>query len=278
MSATPEVLEIDVDAVIRGRAPGLYKFLPSFLIRKVEHLVRQDELNSILRYGAGKTGSAFCSACLEYLNVKYQIHNSERLPSRENSRVIYVSNHPLGGLDGISLICMVASHHGKEPYFIVNDLLMNIAPLRDVFLPINKLGRQNRKASDIFDSAFESDRPIIIFPAGLVSRRQADGSISDLDWKTTFITRSLKSHRDIIPLFFEGRNSDKFYDFSHMRRKLHVKFNFDMLLLPREVMWSKGKTFTIHVGPRIFSARLRGGSCSRAESLAVRKIVYNLSK
>lgn len=272
------VLEINVDSVIHKRMPGLYRFLPHILVKKLEALICQDELNSILRYSKGKTGSEFCRCCLDYLDVSYKTYGSERLPAPEDSRVIYVSNHPLGGLDGISLICMVAALHGKEPYFVVNDLLMNIEPLRSVFLPINKHGRQGRMAADSFDAAFESDRPVIIFPAGLVSRKQPDGSIADLDWKTTFVNRAIKSNRDIIPLYFDGRNSDKFYNFARMRKKLHVKFNFDMLLLPREVMWSRGKEFGIHVGPRVFSSKLRGGACARAESLAIRKIVYNLSR
>lgn len=271
------VLEINVDSVIRKRMPGLYRFLPHILVRKLESLICQDELNSILRYSDGKTGSAFCRSCLDYLDVSYRIHGSGKLPERDDSRVIYVSNHPLGGLDGISLICMVAAHHGKEPYFVVNDLLMNIEPLRSVFVPINKHGRQGRSSADSFDAALDSDRPVIIFPAGLVSRRQPDGSIADLEWKTTFVNRAIKSHRDIIPLYFDGCNSDKFYNFAKMRKKLHVKFNFDMLLLPREVMWSRGKNFGIHVGARVFSSKLRGGACARAESLAIRKIVYNLS-
>lgn len=154
--------------------------------------------------------AGFCRGVLRDLDVSYRLAGGCRLPDAAARRVIYISNHPLGGLDGIALIDMVAAHHGVEPWFVVNDLLMAVKPLQRVFLPVNKHGRQTREEGAVIDAALSGDRPVIIFPAGLVSRRQGDGSIADLEWKKRFVNMAIKYRRDIIPLHFSGHNSNFF--------------------------------------------------------------------
>ena len=76
-------------------------------------------------------------------------------------------------------------------------------------IPINKTGSQSRDFPKMVEAGFASDNHIIMFPAGLCSRRQG-GEIKDLEWKKTFVTKSIETHRDVVPLHFEGRNSDFF--------------------------------------------------------------------
>lgn len=272
-----EVLKIDIDAVLRQRLPRYYKLIPRPLVSWLKRTVHQDELNDLLEHNAGSEGADFCRGVLADLDVGYRLASGSTMPTPAAGRVIYISNHPLGGLDGIALIDMVASHHGVEPWFVVNDLLMAVKPLQRVFLPVNKHGRQNRDESAVIDAALAGDRPVIIFPAGLVSRRHADGSIADLEWKKRFVNMAIKYHRDIIPLHFSGHNSSFFYNFAKLRTRIRLKFNIEMIYLPDELMKARHSRFTISVGNRVSHTTLHGGADAQAEAARLRKIVYGLS-
>lgn len=272
-----EVLKIDVDAVLRQRLPRYYKLIPAALVAWLKRTIHQEELNNLLERNAGKEGADFCRCVLRDLDVSYQLAPGCELPEARNHRVIYISNHPLGGLDGIALIDMVASHHGVEPWFVVNDLLMAVKPLQRVFLPVNKHGRQSRAESDVIDRALRSDRPVIIFPAGLVSRRSADGTIADLEWKKRFVNMAIRYGRDIIPLYFSGQNSRFFYNFAKLRTRIGLKFNIEMIYLPDELMKARHSRFTISAGSPVSHTTLEGGARAASEAARLREIVYGLS-
>ena len=160
------VIKIDVDEVLRSRLPRHYCYIPRFVIRWIERTICQEQLNELLQSNAGKVDADFCNGVLKDLNISLDIKGSENLPPREKSRVVIVSNHPLGGLDGIALIDFFSRYYGGKIHFVVNDLLMAIKPLNGVFLPINKHGKQSRQSFQAIEDAFAGDNPIIIFPAG----------------------------------------------------------------------------------------------------------------
>lgn len=275
MNNNDKAIRIDVDAVLRERLPRHYRLIPKALIRWVERVVCQRQMNEMLEANRGRRGADFCRGVLEHLDVTYSVEGQENLDPG-NPRVIIVCNHPLGGLDGMMLIDYVTRRYGRPIRFLVNDLLMAIEPLSDVFLPINKHGSQSRQGAAEIDAAMESDAPIIIFPAGLVSRKGQKGRIADLEWRTTFINRAIKHRRDIIPAYFSGRNSKFFYNFAKLRTKLGLKFNIEMIRLPREVFRASGQRFTIRFGAKIPFATLRGGSQARSEADGVRQACYSM--
>lgn len=246
MNATP--LKIDLQAIIKSRLPrNKSKFIPTFLIRMLEKLVCQEDLNGILSRTFPHEGVAFADAVLKDLNITVDVAGIENIPS--TGRFIFASNHPLGGLDGIALIKVIGGMYGDENFrFLVNDMLMNVRPLRNVFLPINKYGAQGRSAAVQINQEYESDKQMIIFPAGLVSRKQKGGEIKDLQWQKAFIAKAIEYQRDIIPVFFEGLNSPFFYNFAKWRKCSGLKFNIEQVLLPSEVCKSRGKHFRIHIG------------------------------
>ena len=246
MNAAP--LKIDLQAIIKSRLPqNKSKFIPTFLIKMLEKLVYQEELNGILSRTFPHEGVAFADAALNDLNISVDVVGVENIPS--TGRFIFASNHPLGGLDGIALIKVIGGIYGDESFrFLVNDMLMNVRPLRNVFLPINKYGAQGRNAALQINQEYESDKQIIIFPAGLVSRKQKGGEIKDLQWQKAFIVKAIEYQRDIIPVFFEGLNSPFFYNFAKWRKSSGLKFNIEQVLLPSEVCKSRGKHFRIHIG------------------------------
>jgi putative hemolysin len=179
------------------------------------------------------------------VNVKVS-GKSEKLP--REGRFILVSNHPLGGLDGLALMHVIGQVR-KDVVFPVNDLLLFLPGLKSLFIPINKHGKNNENVT-LIDQTFASDKAILFFPAGLVSRKQK-GIIKDLEWKKTFISRSKKYQRDIIPVYISGKNSGFFYRFANIRKLLNIKVNLEMLLLPHEMMRQNNKTIEITFGKPI---------------------------
>ncbi len=270
-------LEINVEEVIRQRLPRYNRFIPRCLIRRLERTICQDELNKLLRDNFPKRDAEFCRGVINDLKVSVDFLNIENIPPIEHSRVLFVSNHPLGGLDGIALIDFVERHYGIAPQFIVNDLLSAIEPLSDTFIPINKHGAQSRKAVEALDNAFASDAPLIMFPAGLVSRRGKKGVIADLQWQKMFVAKAKEYKRDIIPLHFYGENSSFFYKFAKFRQRIGMKFNIEMIYLPREVFRSKGKSFDVVVGTPISYSSL-DDMPPMQKAQQIRQLIYSLQR
>lgn len=270
-------LEINVGEVLRQRIPRYWRFIPKRLVRWLERTVCQDELNRLLRDNFPRRDADFCRGVLDDLGVTVNFHNLDNLPPKEQTRVLFVSNHPLGGLDGMALIDFVRTYYGTAPRFIVNDLLNAVEPLSDTFIPVNKHGTQSREAILRLDEAFASDAPLLMFPAGLVSRRGKKGVVADLEWQKMFVAKARQSGRDIIPLHFYGENSSFFYKFAKFRRRIGLKFNIEMIYLPREVFRSKGKTFDVVVGKPIPHASLDDMPPAR-KAQQIRQMVYDLEK
>lgn len=245
-------LQINLYSILKSRiSKDKFKFIPAFLIRWLERLICQNELNEILRSCFPSEGVDFAHSVLEYLNISVDVVGIENIP--DDGRFIFASNHPLGGLDGIALIKVLGRHYGGDEKirFLVNDMLMNVEPLRKVFLPINKYGAQGREAAQEINRVYESDIQMIIFPAGLVSRRHADGSIKDLQWQKGFVAKAVEYKRDIIPVKFEGLNRPSFYRFAYWRKRSGVKVNIEQALLPAELCKSRNKRFRVVIGEPI---------------------------
>lgn len=271
------VMQIDLDAVLRQRAPGARRFMPRFFVRWLERIICQDEMNEMLRVCRGKRDADFCHGVLGHLGITVDVSGSDRLPPPAHRRVTIVSNHPLGGLDGMALIDWAVSYWGAGVKFVVNDLLMAIEPLGGTFIPVNKHGGQSRRSSSLLDEAMQGDAPVIIFPAGLVSRKGDDGQIKDLKWHKMFVGKSVQYHRDIIPVHFNGHNSAFFYKFARLRTRLGIRFNIEMIRLPGEVFRCRGARFTITIGDMITWTSLDNGAGADSQANRIKETVYSLA-
>ncbi len=252
------------------------RFVPGFLISALERLIHQDELNDMLRTGYPLRGSAFAAKILNHLDLKVEVVGLDNVP--EDKRVMFASNHPLGGLDGIALIAVLGERYGDDGVrFLVNDMLMNVEPLSDVFLPINKYGSQGRSAAIAINEALASEMQILQFPAGLVSRLHDDGSIADLEWQKAFVAKAIEHERDIVPVRFEGQNTMRFYRTARWRKKLSIKVNIEQVLLPGELCRARGNSFRIVFGKPISWQELKARSESPKKLAAeIRREVYQL--
>lgn len=274
MSDTSGPIKINLEQVLHDRLGRKSFFVPAFLRRKIERLIRQDDLNALLENNYPKRGSDFCRGVLADLGVEVRIKGVDNLPPRESGRVIFVCNHPLGGLDGMALIAWLSEVYGVELQVVVNDLLMVVEPLSTCFVPVNKHGSQSRQTARCIDDVMGGDLPVLMFPAGLVSRLGDDGVVSDLSWNKMFLRKARDFKRDVVPLYFEGHNTPRFYKMARRRVKLGLKFNFEMALLPGEVFAAAGSRYTITCGKALPWESLAAPSAVEAER--IKQIVYNL--
>jgi len=237
---------LDLDSVIGTKNPALLKILPRFVLNYLKRVIHQDDLNEIVRKYGHLYGLDFLDACLKGFGVKITYRGLEHVPA--NGRWFVASNHPLGGLDGMALMWVVGKIR-KDIVFPVNDLLMNITNLKDLFIPINKHG-SNAGNARIIEDTFASDKAMLYFPAGLCSRKQKNG-ICDLEWKKSFIAKAKTYKRDIIPCFINGRNSNFFYNLARIRNFLGIKANIEMVYLVDEMFKHNNKEIVITFGKPI---------------------------
>ena len=264
---------IDIDKILREKAPKQSKYIPKFVVSYLKHIVHQEELNVFLRESKDKVGVDFLKACLEFLDANIVVKGEENLP--KEGLYTFVSNHPLGGQDGGALGYVLGSFYGGKVKYMVNDLLMNLHGLAPLCIPINKTGKQAKDFPRMVEAGFASDNQLIMFPAGLCSRRQ-NGVICDLDWKKTFIVKSVEAHRDVVPIHFEGRNSNFFYNLANLCKILGIKFNIAMLYLADEMLKNRHKTFTITIGKPIPWQTFDKSKSPAGWAQYVKDIVYKL--
>ncbi|MCD8281761.1 MAG: glycerol acyltransferase [Prevotella sp.] len=242
---------IDIDKILRDKAGERAKRIPRFVVAWLKHIVHQDWANAFLVRAGDKTGTAWLVDCLDYLGVKLVVKGEENLPDSTDGRLYtFVSNHPMGGIDGVAIGSVIGKHYGDNFKYLVNDLLMNLPGLAPLCVAINKTGRNGRDFPKVVERTFASRQHILMFPAGLCSRR-TKGVIHDLPWKKTFITKSVETGRDIVPIYFEGRNSNFFYRLANISKLLGIKFNIAMLFLADELYKNCNNTYTITIGKPI---------------------------
>ncbi len=275
-------MNIDLHRILRERVGGWKgKLIPGCLISALERMVHQRELNEVLDSVRPAQGTEFARKTYDYFELTLESRGEENIP--DEGRFIFASNHPLGGLDGIGLIKVLGRRYGDDGLrFLVNDMLMNVEPLRPVFLPINKYGSQGRAGASAIASAYASDVQMLIFPAGLVSRLQPDGAIEDLTWQKSFVQKAVEYRRDIIPVRFEGRNRMRFYRTARWRKRLGLKVNIEQAMLPAELCASRGKKFRVTFGRPIgwqeISARLSDGETPAQIAASIRSLIYGDKK
>lgn len=242
---------IDISDILKGKMGSKAKFVPSPLVKWLKHIVHQDEVNKYLWDSRHLTGVEWLEDCMRYLDMTLEIVGKENLPDKDDGKLYtFVSNHPLGGEDGVALGAVIGRHYDGRFRYLVNDLLMNLPGLAPLCIPINKTGSQSRSFPAMVEAGFRSDNHMLMFPAGLCSRR-INGEIRDLTWKKTFITKSVETHRDVVPIHFGGRNSDFFYTLANVCKALGIKFNIAMLFLVDEMYKNVHKSFRIAIGKPI---------------------------
>ena len=268
--------QIDIDEILRSKAGPKAKRIPRFIVAWLKRRLHQDQVNDFLRIIGDKEGVPWLKGCLDFLDTKLEVKGLENLPSdADGRRFTFVSNHPLGGQDGVALGYVLGTHYDGRIKYLVNDLLMFLPGLAPLCIPINKTGKQSRQFPAMVEAGFSGDDHILMFPAGLCSRRR-HGVIRDLPWNKTFITKRVQHQRDVVPIYFSGRNSNKFYTIANLCKMLGLKFNLAMLYLVDELFKNQHKTFEVHIGRPIPWQTFDRSRTATQWAAYVQDIVYQL--
>lgn len=241
---------IDIDSILKSKMGAKAKWVPGPLVSYLKRVAHQDDVNAFLWDSRDKVGTPWLEATVRYLKMTLDVSGMENLPDKNDGRLYtFVSNHPLGGIDGVALGAIIGRHYDDRFRYLVNDLLMYLPGLAPLCIPINKTGRNSRNFPAMVEAGFQSDNHMVMFPAGLCSRRK-NGEIKDIPWTKTFITKSVEYQRDVVPVHFGGQNSDFFYRLASFSDRF-LPFNLAMLYLVDEMYKNIGKTFKVTFGKPI---------------------------
>lgn len=239
---------IDIERIIKDKMGDKAKWVPGFLLSWLKRIIHQDQVNGFLWRARDLKGTEWLEECVQYLQMTLVVEGRENLPD-DGRLYTFVSNHPLGGIDGVALGSIIGRHYDSHFRYLVNDLLMNLPGLAPLCIPINKTGHQSRNFPAMVKAGFESDNHILMFPAGICSRKR-NGEIRDIPWSKTFISKSVEYQRDVVPIHFSGQNSNFFYRLANFSDRF-LPFNLAMVFLVDEMYKNVGKTFHVHIGKPI---------------------------
>jgi putative hemolysin len=239
--------EVNIRKIFKEKNPGLAPYIPGFAYSYLDRILHVDFINYFLKKHGDKRGVEFARASIEEFNISKEVIGYKKIPDKKE--ILFASNHPLGGFDGMLLISILGK---KFPGIkvLVNDILMNIENMDDVFVPINKHGKQSSEAVRKIEEIFQQDLPVLTFPSGLVSRKKK-GVIRDPEWKKNFIAKAVQHKRDIIPVHVSGRCTDFFYRLANLRKMLGINSNIEMFYLPDETYKHRGEHIRIIFGKPI---------------------------
>lgn len=259
---------IDIKKILASKGVKV----PGWVVGILNRILHVKQLNRGIYNQRNCFGIDFAKAVMEQeLHVNTLVVGAENIPTQ--GFPIVAGNHPLGGPDGMALINAVGQYR-KDVRFPVNDFLMYLPGLKDVFIPIDKVHRNTANVSQLED-AFGGENVLLYFPAGICSRRQK-GVIKDLEWKPTFIKKSVQYKRDVVPVFFDARNRRRFYSIANWRKRIGIKFNFEMALLPGEMFAQSGKTFRLVFGKPIPWQTFDNRHTPKEWAALMREYVYEL--
>ena len=248
--------------------PWIKKSTISFL-RKITH---EQEVNRFLELHQDLKGFDFIEQVLDYFNFSYSISHRDRNNIPATGRVVIVANHPLGALDGLSLLKLVGEVR-RDVKIVANDMLMNFNAVDSLFLPVDNLSKSTRKSSisRIIDS-LNNEEAVIVFPAGEVSRIRPSG-VRDGKWNTGFLNFAKKTNSPILPIYVGARNSSLFYSASMVYKPLSG------MMLAHEMFNKNSKNITMRVGEPIPYKQVDQLPLVKAEKAKLlRRHLYRMAK
>jgi 1-acyl-sn-glycerol-3-phosphate acyltransferase len=263
---------VDIEKIIRDKNPRLLKWMPGFLLRYVKRILHEQDVNDFMAKYGDLRDFDFIHKVLTEFNTTIITRGAENIPAEGG--FILASNHPLGGFDGLALMEAV-SERRKDIQFLVNDILLSFGTMDNLFIPVNKHGSQSSISR--IENAYASEHAVLIFPAGLVSRKQ-QGKIEDLEWKKSFITKAIQYNKPIIPTYIDGKNSSFFYNLSLWRKRLGIKANIEMFYLGDEMFRQRNKTITITFGKPVQPGELDQRKSPRELAAQMKAHVYALGE
>lgn len=270
----PKTPKIDIEAAVKAKAPNVK--VPRFIINYLRKIVHEDEINVFLSEIPDRKNLDFMESSFGFLDIHLKVEGEENLPPKDG-KYIFVSNHPLGGLDGVAISYIIGKYYDGKIRFIANDLLNNLEQLKGMTIPVNKTGGQAKESATKMHEFYQSDNHLMTFPSGMCSRKTG-GKITDPEWKKNFVAKAVQYKRDVVPLYFEGRNSNFFYNLANLRKFFKIKFNIEMMYLVDEMFKQRGKNFVLRIGKPIPWQTFDKSKTQAVWATWVKELVYELKK
>ena len=256
--------------------PKLLKKLPRFAVNFFKRRIHQDEINDCIMKAEHYCGAGFFDEALKYVGITYKMRGIENLDM--SKKYVFACNHPLGGPEALIIGSLFRLIYGDGFKVPSNQLLMNMKPLKEFFVPVNVISsKQSRDLGVKIAEMFSSDMQVLVFPAGLCARK-IKGKVTEMPWKKMFVTQSRKYEKDIVPLHISGFNSKRFFFFSWLSRLLKLKFNLGMIFLVDELFNKKGQEFVITIGKPISYTTLDKSKTDLEWAAEIKNKVEELSK
>ena len=265
---------IDIEKAIDSKNPTLLKWMPGFMLNYIKRVTHEAWMNEVLEKVDHLHGIDYANGLIRELNIEVELVGAENIP--KTGGIIIAANHPLGGIDGIALMQAIGKVR-TDMRFLVNDLLMAFKNFHPLFIPINKHGKNSVDTLAAIESAYSESYAVLIFPAGLVSRKDESG-IRDLQWKKSFVAKAKKYKKDILPCFVGGENSKFFYNLAYWRKKIGIKANIEMFYLADELYKQQGQKVVITVGEQVSYQSLNSSKTDGQWADHLKDVVYELGK
>lgn len=268
--------KIDLKMIIESTRPDYFKRFPGifskFILSFLERLLYVREINHILSAHQDKNGFEFIEELFEHLDFSYYLSGKDRLKIPSEGKLICVANHPLGALDGLSILKAIGEVR-RDVRIVVDNILLNIENVKDLLLPYsfsssdpNKIKVQGVK------EALMNEQAIIMFPSPEVSRLGWNG-IRDFHWQKGPVYFARKYQAPILPIYVKGYNSLPFYLTSWINK------GYSSLLLVHEVFAKRGKAITLKIGDPIPVTPFKTEVVNpKAQTRLLKKHVYQLAK
>lgn len=256
---------------------GLKKlgFLGRPIAYGLHNLMGLEDVNALYLRNQQYTSPEFEKKILEDLGIRYEVFEEDLKRIPKEGPFIIVSNHPLGGLDGIILLKII-SEIRPDFKIIGNFILHKINPLEPRVFPVNPFESRKEIRSSIvgMKNAFEhvkSGHPLGVFPAGEVSQRNEDKKIEDREWQEPIMKLIKKAEVPVIPFYFMAKNSEFFYRIG----KLHP--DIQTALLVREALRTRLKPIKLRIGKPISPSQFNEYETVQKFSDFLRKKTYVLA-
>ncbi|MEW6003933.1 MAG: lysophospholipid acyltransferase family protein [Stygiobacter sp.] len=248
------------------------RFFKKFLLYFISKLLYTNRINEFLKINSHLDARNFINELFESLSFSFEISNQDIQKIPAEGRVICVSNHPIGSLDGLSLLKLFLDIR-SDVKILANDILLNVNNIKDYIIPVNVFdGKLNKKSFNEIKNALIEDKAVIIFPSGAVSRLKGL-SIIDSKWNKGAIHFAQKFNSPILPVYINAKNSVLFYIISAINKRL------SSLLLVHELFNKKNVKIKIKIGNIIPSKVFTSGNISEFYQIKLlKKHVYELKK
>ena len=252
-----------------------YGFIGTFIGWLLMVVTKITTMNSFYAKNKDLSGTDFLESILEHYEIDFEIPEEDlkRLPN--TGPYITISNHPLGGIDGVLLLKLMLDER-KDFKIIANFLLQRIEPLKPFIMPVNPFENHKDAKSSVmgFKTALTHLRdghPLGIFPAGEVSTYKDGKLVVDRPWEEAAIKLIRKAEVPVVPIYFHARNSRLFYRLSK------INDVFRTAKLPSELTTQSRRPIKVRVGQPISVASQKEEETLEGFTELLRKKTYLLA-